>query len=387
MKKPYLSLTASMLAIRRRKLASLLLALVMAISSCACVVLGGLLSEQEASLAETVASSEILCTVTDSGGRSDDIGVLSMYLDMVVGKRRVVGCYLDDYVKDVRCMSKEALESPMTAELRRLYSLDSDPGFGETGGASATFNDGWDESVFRSSERVCLLSRSLEDAVHDDGHIELETHSDGIASFEVIGFVDGVTDKVVYCPFFTEFEDGTSAVHPIFSMSFAIADNSRLDEAKDALFEYFAKPSIGSGSDILTAGLIVQDDTYLDTIKELESNLSLLRLLLPILLAMTAFTVFFVGYLTNRRRVREFAVMRCMGQKRSEVFIQVFFEQGLLAVIGCAVGFAVGCAVVSVSAYGLMIGGVAAVCGLAGSVASAVRVCRADPLTLMKAKE
>lgn len=67
--------------------------------------------------------------------------------------------------------------------------------------------------------------------------------------------------------------------------------------------------------------------------------------------------------------------------------IQVFFEQGLLAIIGCAVGFAVGCAVVKVSADGLMIGGVSAICGLAGSVASAVRVCRADPLTLMKAKE
>lgn len=386
MKKPYLSLTASMLAVRRRKLASLLLALVMAVSSGVCVVLGGLLSEQEAALADTVKSSEILCTVTDSGGRSDDIGVLSMYLDMVVGKRRVVGCYLDDYVKDVRCMSKESLEKPHQAELRRLYSLDSDPGFGETGGASATFNDGFDESVFRSDERVCLLSRELEYMIKD-GRVELTASTGESASFEVIGFVDGVTDKVVYCPFFAEFEDGITAVHPIFSMSFAIADNSRLDEAKDTLFEYFAKPSIGSGSDILTAGLIVQDDTYLDTIKELESNLSLLRLLLPILLAMTAFTVFFVGYLTNRRRVREFAVMRCMGQKRSEVFIQVFFEQGLLAMIGCAVGFAVGCAVVKVSAYGLMIGGVAAVCGLAGSVASAVQICRADPLTLMKAKE
>lgn len=386
MKKPYLSLTASMLAIRRRKLASLLLALVMAISSGVCVVLGGLLTEQETALADTVASSEIRCTVTDAGGRSDNVGVLSMYLDMVVGKRREVGCLLDDYVKDVRCISKESLARPLHAELRRLYTLDSDPAFGETGGASATFNSGWDESVFRSDDRVCLLSRELEYMVQD-GRVELENDHGERASFEVVGFVDGVTDKVVYCPFFAEFVDGITAVHPIFSMSFAIADNGRLDEAKKALFEYFTKPSIGSGGDILIAGLLVQDDTYLDTLKELESNLSLLRLLLPILIVMTAFVAFFVGYLTNRRRVREFAVMRCMGQKRVEVFLQVFFEQGVLTVIGCAVGFAIGCAVVPPSAGGLTVGGVSAIFGLVGSVCSAVQICRADPLTLMKAKE
>lgn len=386
MKKPYLSFTASMLAVRRRKLASLLLALVMAVSSGVCVVLGGLLTEQEAALADTVASSEILCTVTDSGGRSDNVGVLSMYLDMVIGKRREVGCYLDDYVKDVRCMSKESLERPLGAELRRIYSLDSDPGFGETGGASATFNDGFDERVLRSDERICLLSRELEYMIKD-GRVELTASTGESANFEVIGFVDGVADKVVYCPFYAEFADGISAVHPIFSMSFTIADNSRLDEAKAALFEYFTKPSIGSGGDILTAGLLVQDDTYLGTLKELESNLSLLRLLLPILLAMTAFVVFFVGYLTNRRRVREFAVMRCMGQKRMEVFLQVFFEQGVLTIVGCAIGFAVGCAVVPPSADGLIIGGVSAISGLVGSVCSAIQICRADPLTLMKVKE
>ena len=63
----------------------------------------------------------------------------------------------------------------------------------------------------------------------------------------------------------------------------------------------------------LTAGLLVQDEIYLNSLKELQDNLSILRVILPALVVITGCVGFLSAYLTNRRRKKELAVMRCIG--------------------------------------------------------------------------
>ncbi len=88
----------------------------------------------------------------------------------------------------------------------------------------------------------------------------------------------------------------------------------------------------------LSYGVFIQDETYQSTLAELRSNLSILRLLLPILIVLCGCMGFLAAYLTTRGRVREFAVMRCLGLKRNSIFGQVFEEQAILAIMGATAG-------------------------------------------------
>ena len=80
----------------------------------------------------------------------------------------------------------------------------------------------------------------------------------------------------------------------------------------------------------------------MNSLEELQDNLSILRVILPALVVITGCVGFLSAYLTNRRRKKELAVMRCIGIKRGGVFRQVFFEQGMLAVSGCGMGILMG---------------------------------------------
>lgn len=335
----------ALLAVQRRKASSALLVAAMLIASGLCVVLGSLRDQQETALAQAITESKIQCIATSATGRADGIGVLSPYLDMVIGKRHVRGCYLDEYVKDVNCLTKRPLEVPKESELRHIYSLDSDLFLRAEGGGTITFYDGWDETVFAGTEKVCVVSDALAEKIEVKNGAEVLhiVTRDGLdTELTVVGHVSGLSDKIAYCPYFAQMKPGYAFAYTMDSFSFLIKDNSRLEETKEQLYDYFIQPELSRQEDSTVCGLLVQDEVYLATLKELKSNLALLRFLQPILLVMTALIAFLTGYLVNRRRLREFAVMRCIGQKRSGVFLQTLLEQGILVFVGNLLGLAAG---------------------------------------------
>lgn len=64
----------------------------------------------------------------------------------------------------------------------------------------------------------------------------------------------------------------------------------------------------------------------------------MLGLLQPLLLVLIGGVSFFAGFLVNRRRAREFAVMRCLGVRRRAVFGQALGEQLALGLTGGLAG-------------------------------------------------
>ena len=172
------------------------------------------------------------------------------------------------------------------------------------------------------------------------------------------------------------------------SCSFDILDNLRLEECKNAIYESFVEPKLSNINDGLSYGVLVQDETYQSTLEELRSNLSMLRLLLPILTVLCGGIGFLAAYLANRGRIREFAVMRCLGIKRGRVFAQVFGEQALLAMVGAMFGGTAG--LLLEGAYsgetfaraGLILG-----IFLAGAAVACWNVTRVNVMKLMKVEE
>lgn len=127
---------------------------------------------------------------------------------------------------------------------------------------------------------------------------------------------------------------------------------------------------------------------FQSTLEEFQSNLSMLRLLLPVLAVLCGGIGFLAGFLSTRGRVREFAVMRCLGMKQWRVFLLVFEEQALLMVLGALAGGVAGFLL-----EGALSGGALAKAGLslgvflAGAAVATGSITRVNVMKLMKMEE
>ena len=127
-------------AMWRRRGASLLLAAVAAAGVCAAMVLHNLTVRQERALEDTINNTTISCVVTNAQGTgTGQLQMFSAFVEMLLGLREDRGCYLGDYVKNVRAKATFSLEVPEGASLRRIMSLDSDPALSPAEGARVEF--------------------------------------------------------------------------------------------------------------------------------------------------------------------------------------------------------------------------------------------------------
>lgn len=390
--KARICIPAIRLAICRRKLSSALLFAVMLISSGVCSILGGLLIEQEETLERTVRETEISCIGTSATGRANDMGVFSVYLDMLTGRRHAQGCYLERYVTAINCRAQRSITAPADAQLRLIYSIASAPELQEVG-VRLTMEEGWGVDCLTGEERVCVITEALEKEVREENgerflDIRCDLSGEKEIALRVVGQASGLASRTIYCPFYVQLDPRIQSSYIMETLSFRIKDNRELDKAKEELYTYFIHPKLdGLTEDSKVCGLIVQDEVYAASLAELRSSLGMLKILIPGLSVSAAILVCLTGYLTNRRRLREFAVLRCMGQKRQDIFLQVLLEQGLLILPGGLLGLAAGGIAVGVTPMGLWAVAACVAAGLLGSAGCALGICRMDPLKLMKAEE
>lgn len=374
-------------ALWRRKRAGILLVCVVALGACAAVVLCGLTGRQEAALERTIDNTVISCVVTDAKGTNQErLNMVNGFVDRLVGRRHAQGCYLDEVVTNVRAKATVALETPKDYKITCILSLDSDHALSAVEGGAVTFFDGWDESAFLTTQRVCLVPAGTECLQKEDGSSYFAVSTmDFSLELRVIGTYVGGGAGSIYCPFYMSWEDGISYLLWVDSCSFDIRDNRRLDEAKAMIYEVFVEPDLKNHNDVLTYGVLVQDETFQRTVEEIRSNLSTLRLLLPVLIVLCGGIGFFANYLSTRSRIKEFAVMRCLGMKSRRIFALVFGENLLLALAGGGIGLLLG---------GVICGGLTALslaCGagltaafLVGTALSVWRIARINVMKLMK---
>lgn len=328
-------------ALWRRRTASILLALAAALSVAASCLLHGLTARQEAAIEEMIDSTNIQCIVTNAQGTgTGNLQMVHGFVSMLVGQRHEQDCWLDQYVKNVRAKSSEKLKTPQGMELRRILSFDSDSALSASEGASVRMEEGWTEEALRSSGRICLIPEGMETETNEAGretvYVSME---DGVGvELQVAGRVSGGPGNVIWCPFFMARRDGISELIWVESCSFDIGDNRRLEECRDAIYDVFVEPDPANFCDIYTQGVLVQDEAYLSTLEEFQSNLAMLRLLLPVLVVLCGGIGFLAGFLTARGRIREFAVMRCLGVKRRRIFSLVLWEHVLLTAAGALAG-------------------------------------------------
>lgn len=367
--------------IRHQKWRSLLMIFSSGMIVFAVCMLSGLVHRQEAKLAELIRDTKINCIVTDSKGtNSEDLGMFSFYVDMLTGRRHERGCYLDEVVTDVRALASQKLDSPEDHDLRRILSLDSDPLL--ISGVQVQFFDGFDETILRSEEDVCLVPEHMELDGQDALTVTLGTNC---KILKIVGTVAGGSTDGIWVPFYFKWEDDLSSAFLVQSCSFTIRDNACLEQTKDDIFTWFSRPSVSNGTDVEPFGVLVQDQTYLESLNKLESSLELLRSLLPVLAILGTILSFLTTYAMTRGRQKEFAVMRCLGLRQRKIFSIVLLEQLLLILIGGSFGMCLG----------LLLGAsiqAARICGvlllyMLGTATAVMSITRINVMQLMKTED
>ena len=369
----------------RRKWSGIAIILMIALGMLSSIVLSQLTIRQQNSLEQMIATTEISCTVTDARGmNSNDLNMISVFTDMLLGRRPDKGD-IADYVCNVKAVSSEALVYPKNYTLRRILSIPSDKTL-ERQGVSVEFFDGWDEDVLKTNKLVCLIPEKIAAVCGET--ISIQPPAAGSQELKIIGIVHGIDGDVLYCPLDMLWSDVTDVVYNIESCSFSIRDNSQLDKAKEEIYKIFCEPSLLAKKDGLTFGVIINDEVYLETLNKLESNISMLKILLPVLLLLCCCIGFFTSFLSTKGRIKEFAVMRCIGLSRKKVFASVFEEFIYLSVVGGAIGFAFGLVFEPALQLSTIIKALLVILiYLAGASISVLRICNVNVMNLMKEGE
>lgn len=372
----------TMRAMWRRKWGNLAIALMLLLGVCSSIILQQLMLRQESAREQMIQTTEIHCIVTDANGmHSDNLRMLSNFVDKLVGRDE--NCALNAYVDRVHALSVTPLTIPENYELHRILDFTSDESLSPLSGAEVTLYDGWTEAVFLTDQRVCLIPEPMTIGIENTLTVQQEGQEP--TELTVIGTVKSGHGNEIYCPFYMKWP-GT--VHQVFSVercSFSIRDNNQLEESKEVIFETFVHPSVTGKNDGMTYGVLVQDETYLQALEKIEENLTLLRLLLPLLLLLCFCIGGFTSFLSTRGRMREFAVMRCLGMSPGKVFFTVLEEFLVLALLGGTIGFVCGYLIEgSLSLKAILCAlGILAVY-LLGAAAATLQVCNVNVMKLMK---
>lgn len=378
-------------ALWRRKLACALLTAIMALGAFSSIVLHYQTQKQEQALAKMIEESEIFCVVTDiHGTRTDNLRMLSMYVDRLMGLRHETGCYLDQYVKNVQAKSTQSLESPKDCTLIRILGFESDMALLPANGASITLFDGWTEDVFLTKNTVCLVPGDMLPEAGPDGNMVISVQWEEQPAIEltVIGTIQNGPRNTIYCPFYMQTNPNESVMLYVDNCTFLIGDNARLDECKTAIYETFLNPLQPITEGAFRNSVLIHDEVYLNTKEEIESNIRMFHLLLPILTALCGLIGFFASYLATRGRLKEFAVMRCLGLRQRRIFGLVFEEFLLLALVGGIAGITGGYILDGTLEPAALLKAILLVCAfLLGAAIATLHMTRVSVMKLMKVED
>lgn len=133
-----------------------------------------------------------------------------------------------------------------------------------------------------------------------------------------------------------EIETYLRAASTFSTCRFRLRSADVLEQARETLQrEGYAWANHSGGNRV---ALLLRDGAYLELTESLERNISLGRLIFPVIFALVALLGFVISWLMINGRKQEFAIMRGFGAKRGRVFLSFFWEQALLCTLGCAVG-------------------------------------------------
>ncbi len=229
-------------------------------------------------------------------------------------------------------------------------------------GAHVVWNEGYDESILRSDENVCLIPSGLpvegetvtvvflreSDTDSPGGFAQLEYH----IKMKIVGTYAGGIDPdgmpTIYCSLETVrcAYAANAEKSVIDSVSAVLSNNHKLEEFRAALSEWFVEPNpTGKKTpwdkmnyEYYPYALDVDDTVLQQTTKVLENSMLVNRIAGVLILVLSTAAGFLIGFLTVRSRKREVALMRTMGMPGGGIYRCFAIEQLLCVLTGVLLG-------------------------------------------------
>jgi len=223
------------------------------------------------------------------------------------------------------------------------------------------YMDGYDEGLFESEEKVCIVSN---DFLADHGlfvgaevnftaidikKYPVESESDirrDTVSLKIVGVYQSfVTPAPIYCPLEIVNDISRSIGKPsvINSASFTLQNTQELNRFRGILMDLgFVNQQAGTeGSNKRDLSFIINDRLLKNATASVQNYIDFTSALYPIIYLLCAGIGFVVSYLLIRIRKPEFAIMRSLGTSRVVSFFVFFIEQGLLCLLGSVLGIVI----------------------------------------------
>lgn len=290
------------------------------------------------------------------GGERQDVA-FSSYLSDVILKSTL---YYTPQTPMDDPVSSDHITKRKLVGVTALEAVRVDPSIG----FSIDWFDGYDASVLRTQERVCLVSSETLRKISpgEDGQylialtvqVSPASTKDTGLELTVVGCYAGEAPDIL-CPWAVAAQTqqvlGGYYVNngyypgPISadSMSATIRDNRELGAFRELLSRHFAQVDPSgriqeiTGSPVLTHhpfAATIHDETLRGVLSELQKNLRMLERLLPLLTLLQAAISFIVSALYIHNRKQELAVARALGTSKAEILAMVSLEQGLWILLG-----------------------------------------------------
>jgi len=382
-------------------------------------LLGGVKAWLEEEYENTMSNFPVIARLSDTtGSETDGLYIGEKYIDLFTKADAPMSLYV--YTGELTLKRTMNIVSdagqPTGLVLTGITNTGADDDLDPETGAMITFFEGYDESIFASSEQICVVSDELfeqlsagrpGDALPNvtltgNGKLRANVrsifHTGGpggkpASLYETIdveltiaGTVSGAGKGSVYAPFWTVSALGVESDElPYHSerLYMRVANNRALSAFKQVASLSF--PKVAPIFDSRPFSMMIYDSDFYSTLEPLRQNIILVDIATPFLYVISICVGFLASVLLTRRRKPEFALMRCAGIHRRDIFFGTLTEQVVLSAFGAALG----CALVAVT-WGYFSAARPAVflaCYILGTVFSSFSAAGTDVLKILRDRE
>ncbi|MBR4062222.1 MAG: ABC transporter permease [Clostridia bacterium] len=318
--------------------------------------------------------------ILDLSEAENDDEVFDLLVAFYDGKLEATEISLAEYLTDIEVQiqwwistinGNSYIDAAGTPMLIGINSVSGDKRLLPEYGCEITWYEGYDESIFKGDEAVCLIPEDMaKPRFYNNGkdeavlYFEYELVQYGKVvryreyncTLKIVGTYTAGDEKSIYCPVpiveqvMSEFEDDPM----IYSMSATIADNRRLDEFREKMSLCFVEPSpdakmipwgdylysnsLKSVQEYYKYALDINDENLFDLSSILEDSIKFNQTVTIFVVALSVVAGFLVGFLMIRRRKREIMLMRMVGESNARVYVGFALEQMICIILGIAIG-------------------------------------------------
>lgn len=211
---------------------------------------------------------------------------------------------------------------------------------------SIEWYDGFDESIFRTNQFVCVAPSSFDGM--DEIMMTFSNRGEYTCTFRIVGLYTETGNNDLYCPYAVIEQIYARVNEPkhVQHLSGRLANNDDLELFRERAKEWFATPNpLGDPTpwgkmsyEYYPLAIDINDSLLKNLESDMQQSMTINRIAAMLVFLLSAGAGFLTGFLVIRSRKREIGLMRTLGNSNGSVCLEFGLEQLLCVVAGVILG-------------------------------------------------